>query len=422
MNRPYRCAATTKLKRNAADGFFTKPSILEGALSMQGKTEDLKNIPKIGVGMLGYGFASRVHIVAFKRIREVYWPPPAFPQVLSICGRTEAKVKDAAARYEIPRWFTDWREMLQDPDIRIFDNCGSNDIHAESCIEAAKRGIHILCEKPMARTPKEAKEILEAARDSGVKHMCGFNYRFVPAVRLAKELINQGAIGQINHFYGRFAVDRAMDPNIPLRWVYQKNLAGSGALGALGSHLIDFARFLVGEPLNVMAMAKTFIKKRRRIGSEEWGEVTVDDAVSSLLEFENGAVGNFETSRFCPGRKNHQFFEINGSKGSVYFDLEHLNHLKVYLVEERNPALTGFHDVMVTQEGHPYFKEWWPTGHVLGWENSFIHEIKHFLDAIVRNQPVEPWGATLEDGYRNTVICDTMLKSAELGKRIEIKY
>jgi predicted dehydrogenase len=274
----------------------------------------------------------------------------------------------------------------------------------------------------MARNSQEAKRILNAAKDNGVRHMCGFNYRFIPAVRLAKELISQGAIGHIHHFHGRFAVDRAMDPNIPLRWIFQKPLAGSGALGALGSHLIDFARFLVGEPVSVMAMAKTFIKERKKVGTEEWGEVTVDDAVSSLIEFETGAVGNLETSRFCPGRKNNLFFEINGSRGSVCFDLEHMNHLKVYLVQETIPVLTGFHDVMVTDPGHPYFKEWWPTGHTLGWENSFIHEIKHFLDAIVKNQPIEPWGATLEDGYRNVVICDAMLKSAELGKRVEVKY
>ena len=389
---------------------------------MKEETEFLRDIPGIGVGILGYGYAGRAHIIALKRIREVYWPPSVLPRCVSICGRTESKVREAAARYEIKKWFTDWREMIKDPEIQVFDNCGSNDAHADSCIEAARRGLHIVCEKPMARNTEEAKRMLEAAQRAGVRHMCGFNYRFVPAVRLAKELISQGAIGEIYHFRGRYAADRAMDPNIPLRWTFMKPLAGSGALGALGSHLIDLARFLVGEPVSVMALAKTFVKKRKQIGSSEWGEVTVDDAVSSLVEFENGALGNLETSRFCPGRKNNQSFEINGSKGSIYFDLEEMNRLRVYLTHEVIPSITGFHDVMVTEGTHPYFKEWWPTGHTLGWEHTFIHELQHFLGAIVKDTPVEPWGATLEDGYRNVVICDAMLRSAELGRKVEVVY
>jgi len=389
---------------------------------MKGETAALEDIPKIGIGVLGYGFAGRVHISAFKRIREVYWPPVALPQCISICGRTEEKVREAALRYEVKRWYTDWREMLEDKDIQIFDNCGINDAHSDSCIEAAKRGLHILCEKPMARNTEEAGRMLEAVKENNVKHMCGFNYRFVPAIRLAKELIDSGVIGDIYHFYGRYAVDRAMDPTIPLRWLYVKSAAGSGALGALGSHLIDLARFLVGEPRSVLAMAKTFIKKRKKIGSDELGEVTVDDAVSSLIEFENDAIGNFETSRFCSGRKNNQCFEINGSKGSILFDLEKMNRLQVYLKEETVRHTTGFHDIMVTEGDHSLFKEWWPTGHTLGWEHTFIHEIKHFLDAIVKDEKVEPLGATLEDGYRNTVICDAMLKSADLGKRVEVVY
>jgi predicted dehydrogenase len=382
----------------------------------------LRDVPKIGVGILGYGFVSRPHILALKRMREVYWPPPALPECVALSGRTESRLKEAASRYEVRKCFTDWREMLKDADIQVFVNCATNDAHAESCIEAAKRGRHVLCEKPLARNTAEAKRMLEAVRNAGVKHMTGFNYRFVPAVRLAKELIVQGAIGEIHHFYGRFAVDRGMDPNIPLRWIYQKPLAGSGALGALGSHLLDLARFLVGEPVGVMAQAKIFLKKRKLLDSPEWGEVTVDDAVSALIEFENGAVGNFETSRFCPGRKNYQSFEINGSKGSICFDLEEMNRLQVYLSQETVPALTGFHDVMVTEGRYPYFKEWWPTGHTLGWEHTFIHQAKHFLEAIVKNTPIEPWGATWEDGYRNVVICDAILKSAELGRKIEVKY
>ena len=377
---------------------------------------------EIGFGFLGYGFAARAHISALKRIREVYWPPPALPRCIALCGRSEDRLNSAADRFEIGRRYTNWREMLDDKDMHVFDNCATNDVHADSCIEAAKRGLHIICEKPMARNSEEAGRMLEAVKENEVKHMCGFNYRFIPAVRLAKELVDKGVIGEIYHFYGRYAVDRAMDPDIPLRWIYQKSLAGSGALGALGSHLIDLARFLVGEPANVMANAKTFIKKRKKIGSDELGEVTVDDAVSSLIEFKNGAIGNFETSRFCPGRKNYQSFELNGSKGSIVFNVEKMNRLQVYLKEESVPLTTGFHDVIVTEPEHTLFREWWPTGHTLGWDHTFIHELNHFLEAVANDVSVEPYGATLEDGYRNVVICDAMLKSAEVGRRIEIIY
>lgn len=389
---------------------------------MNGKISSPENIPKIGVAIMGYGFGARAHIYAYKRLRDVYWPPPAFPQCISLCGRNEKNVKEAADRFEFKRWYTEWRKMLEDKEIQIFDNCATNDAHAESCIEAARRGLHILCEKPLALNAEEARLMLEAVEKNGVRHMCGFNYRFVPAVRLAKELIERGVIGEIYHFYGRYAVDRVMDPNIPLRWIFDKSLAGSGALGALGSHLIDLARFLVGEPASVMALSKTFIKRRPIVGSSEMGKVTVDDAVSSLIEFENGAIGNLETSRFCAGRKNHQSIEINGSKGSIIFDLENMNRLKVYLLQETVPELKGFHDVIVTEGDHPFYKEWWPTGHTLGWEHAIIHEIKHFVDAIVKNGEVEPWGATFVDGYRCAVICDAMLKSAELGKKVSISY
>jgi len=384
--------------------------------------EEAGTIPLLGVGVMGYGFAARAHISAFKRIQEVYWPPPAVARSVGICGRTEDRIREAAARYDVPRWYTRWEKMLEDPDIQIFDNCGTNDAHAESCIRAAETGRHVICEKPLARSAQEAGRMLEAVVRSGVKHMCGFNYRFVPAVRLAKELIDGGVIGEIRHFNGRYAVDRAMDPNIPLRWMYTRERAGSGALGLLGSHLIDLMRFLTGEPVSVMAQSRTFIKTRKALDGDTEGPVTVDDAVSALIEFKNGAIGNLETSRFCPGRKNQLTFEINGSMGSILFDLERMNHLSVYLVDEPVSRTTGFHDIVVTDADHPYFRQWWPTGHTLGWEHTFIHEMHHFLQSVAADAPIAPWGATFEDGYRNAVICDAMLTSGASGKRVDIVY
>jgi predicted dehydrogenase len=212
-----------------------------------------------------------------------------------------------------------------------------------------------------------------------------------------------------------------MDPDFPFVWRLDKNIAGSGTLGDLGSHIIDLARFLVGEPRKVSAMAKTFIKNRS-IPSGGTGEVTVDDAFTALLEFENGAMGTLEASRFCAGRKNYQVLEINGSKGSLTFDLERFNELQVFWKDEEPRETQGFHNVLVSESYHPYWKYWWPQGHIIGWEHTFVHEIAHMLDAMVNKTSVGPIGATFEDGYKNAVVCDAILASAEKERAIAINY
>jgi predicted dehydrogenase len=289
-------------------------------------------IPQIGIGMIGYAFMGKAHVNAYKKIPYIYWPPSAIPRLVAICGRSEEKVKEAQKRYGFERYYTDWRELIKDSDVQILDNGGPNNLHVDPSITALEMGKHVICEKPMARDSKEAKMMLEFALKSSAKHMIAFNYRFVPAIRLAKELIEDGTLGEIYHFRAKYLQEWIMDPNFPIVWRLKKEVSGSGALGDIGSHIIDLARFLVGEPKNVSAIVKTFIKERPSdINPSKKEKVDVDDAFVAVVEFKNGAIGTLEASRFCAGRKNHQVIEINGSKGSLVFNLERMNELEIYL-------------------------------------------------------------------------------------------
>ncbi len=391
-----------------------------GFVSMAG-AKATEAAQEIGVGMFGYAFMGKAHTNAYKKLPYMMYPPPAIPRLVAVAGRTEDAVKEAMNRYGYEKYYTDWREMLRDPDVQLFDNGGPNDMHAEPCIVAAEAGKHVLCEKPMARSAEEAKRMLDAVNKAGVKHMVSFSYRFVPAIRHAYELVKSGALGEIYHFRAVYLQEWITDPNFPLIWRLDKKVAGSGALGDLGAHIIDLGRFLVGEPKSVMGMTKTFITERPLPGGNGTGKVEVDDAFEAVVEFENGAVGTLEASRFAPGRKNHEVFEINGSKGSIRFNLERLNELEVFWTD--GPKETqGFTDVLVTESYHPFWSNWWPHGHIIGWEHAFVHEIAHLLDAIVNNKDVAPYGGTFEDGYKNAVVCDAILQSSQEGKRISIEY
>lgn len=383
-----------------------------------------ENIPSIGVGVLGYAFMGKAHTNAYKKLPYIFWPPAAIPRLVSIAGRSEKAVAEAARRYGYARYTTNWRDLIADPEIQIFDNSGPNNLHAEPCIAAAEAGKHIICEKPLARTAAEAKQMLDAVRKAGVRHSCAFNYRFVPAVRQARQLIEQGALGRIYHFRARYLQEWIADPEFAMVWRLDKSVAGSGALGDLGAHIIDLARFLVGEPRSVNGLTTTFIKERP-LGdaSGRKGTVDVDDAFVAMVEFENGAIGTLEATRFATGRKNHNTFEINGSKGSISFNLERLNELEVYLNDAGPREARGFTDVLVTEAYHPYYANWWPHGHIIGWEHTFVHEINHLIEAIVNGKTVEPYGATFEDGYRCAVICDAIVQSSENGgARVPIAY
>lgn len=376
--------------------------------------------PEIGVGMLGYAFMGKAHTNAYKKLPYMIYPPPAIPKLVAIAGRNADAVSEAARRYGYEKYYTDWRAMLDDPAVQLFDNGGPNDQHAEPVIYATQKGKHILCEKPLARTAAEAKTMLDAVNKAGVKAMVAHNYRFVPALRLAYDLIASGKLGRIYHFRAIYLQEWIMDPNFQRVWRLDKSVAGSGALGDLGSHIIDLARWLVGEPAWVMAGTQTFIKERP-MPEGGVGKVDVDDAFAAVVQFENGALGTLEATRFAKGRKNYEVLEINGENGSIRFNLERMNELEVFWADAPKET-QGFTPVLVSESYHPFWQYWWPQGHIIGWEHTFVHEIAHLLDAIVNNTPIAPFGATFEDGYRNAVVGDAITASAEAGRRVEIKY
>ncbi|MET0973075.1 MAG: Gfo/Idh/MocA family oxidoreductase [Thermoleophilaceae bacterium] len=372
----------------------------------------------IGVGMLGYAFMGKAHANAYKTLSYMTWPPPYLPRLVSIAGRNEEAVAEAARRYGFEGYVTDWRELVQDERIALFDNSGPNNLHTEPSIAAAEAGKHVICEKPLGRDANESHEAWQRVDAAGVKHMCAFNYRFVPAVRLARQMIEAGELGEIFHFRGRYLQEWAVDPDSPIVWRLSKEAAGSGALGDLGAHVIDLARYLLGQEVTtVSSLTRTFIESR------EGTKVDVDDAIEAAVEFSGGALGTLEASRFCPGRRNGLAFEINGSKGSIAFNLERLNELDVYLTgSEPGASAQGFRSVLVSEADHPFWEWWWPRGHIIGWEHTFVHELHHLLSAIRDDGAVAPHGATFEDGYRCAEVCDAVLRSAESGRREEVSY
>ena len=375
--------------------------------------------PTIGVGMLGYAFMGKAHSNALKKLPYMMYPPVAIPRLVAIAGRNKEAVEEAAKRYGYEKAYTDWRQLIDDPDVQVFDNGGPNNVHAEPNIAAAKAGKHVISEKPLGRNAEECWEMWQAAKTAGIKHMVAFNYRFVPAVRLAKELIEQGKLGRIYHFRACYLQEWIADENFPMVWRLDKSIAGSGALGDLGSHIIDLARFLIGEPKSVMALTKTFITERNADGKRE--KVTVDDAFVAAVEYDNGAIGTLEATRFAPGRKNFNTFEINAERGSIRFNLENMNTLEVFMRDQPR-EIQGFTQVLVSESYHPFWKHWWPQGHIIGWEHTFVHEFHHFFTAIVKGEGIKPYGADFEDGYRNAVICDAIARSAQERRQVDVKY
>ncbi len=378
--------------------------------------------PHIGVGLLGYAFMGKAHSNALKKLPYMLYPPVAIPELTAIAGRNAAAVEEAARRFGYRKAYTDWRALVEDPAVQLLDNVGPNNLHAAPSILAAQLGKHVLCEKPLARSAAEAKAMWDAVEQAGVKHMTAFNYRFVPAVRMIRELIDQGTLGRIYHWRAVYLQEWIMPHyGTPIIWRLEKETAGSGALGDLGAHIIDLAHYLVGGVKSVSALTKTFIQQRDREDGGS-GVVDVDDAFAAAVEFENGAIGTLESTRFAAGRKNYNSFEINAEKGSVRFNLERMNEAEVFWVGEEPRATQGWHNVLVSESYHPWWQHWWPQGHIIGWEHTFVHQINHLLDAIVNDKPVGPHGATFEDGYRCALVCDAIVESAQSGRRVDIGY
>ena len=376
----------------------------------------------IGIGILGSGMMGRAHSAAYRRLGHAFWPLPLAPRLVAVAGRNSQKASELAARFGYETTYARWEELIADPGVELFDNSGPNNLHAEPCIAAAKAGKHVFCEKPLARNALEARRMLQAVQAAGVRHMCAFNYRFLPAIRLAKQVIQEGRLGRLLQCRLRYLQPSLADPNFPFRWRLDRELAGSGVLGDLGSHITDLMRFLVGEPIAVVGSLSRYFDQRPLEGDpSRVGQVTTDDAFQAMVELPGGVTGLLEASKVCLGSKNRLELEVNGAEGSLRFNLERMNELEVYLREDEKAGLGGFRAVNVTEMNHPFAAKWWPR-HPLGWDQTFVHEAACLLDAIAGQGEVAPYGATFEDGYRAAVICDAIAASAERGVKVAIDY
>ncbi len=365
---------------------------------------------KINIALIGYKFMGKAHSHAYRDM-PMFFDVDAIPVMKVICGRNEEAVKKVANQFGWQEYETSWEKLMKREDIDLVDISTPGDTHKEIAIAAARAGKDIFCEKPLANSLAEAKQMLEAARKAGVKHMVAFNYRRVPAIGLAKQLIEADKLGRIYHYRATYLQDWLVDPEFPLAWRLQKERAGSGPHGDLNSHIIDLAHYLIGEIDKVIGMKETFIKKRplEEVSSElsatsgkKYGEVTVDDAALFLAKFKEGALGSFEASRFAAGRKNFEI-EINGSKGSLAFNFERVNELEYYSKED-NQNEQGFKTILVTE--HPYIKALWPAGHIIGYEHTFIHEVYELMQAIAKDEMPSP---DFEDGVK----CQAVLEAVE---------
>jgi predicted dehydrogenase len=358
----------------------------------------------------------KAHSNAYRQVGPFFSPRLA-TRMKVICGRDHTKVAAAAKTYGWDEAATDWREIVRRKDIDLVDVCTPGDSHAEISIAAARAGKAVICEKPLANSVADAERMLAAVEKARVVHMICHNYRRAPAVMLAKQLIDEGQLGEIRHYRGTYLQDWITDPTFPLVWRLDKAKAGSGALGDIAAHSIDLARFLVGEIAEVAGHLETFVTSRPLPGSpRRKGRVTVDDAAMALVRFESGAIGTIEGTRMAPGRKNYNRFEINGSRGSVAFDLERMNELDLYL-ESDEGRIRGFRRVLVTERLHPYMKAWWPPGHIIGYEHTFTHTIYDLLDAMANDRIPQP---NFIDGVRNQRVMAAIEKAGRIRRWVAV--
>jgi predicted dehydrogenase len=387
---------------------------------------------ELRVGMVGYAFMGAAHSQAWRTVNRVF-DLPARARMVALAGRSRDKVAAAADRLGWQEHTTDWRELVARDDIDLIDICTPGDSHAEIAIAALAAGKHVLCEKPLANTVAQAQQMVraaQAARARGVRAMCGYNYRRVPAVTLLRQLVAEGQLGQIRHVRAVYLQDWIVDPQFPLVWRLRKESAGSGALGDIGAHIIDLTQYVTGQLITgVSALTETFVKHRPLPGESAGlaavaggddaaatGEVTVDDAALFLARLSGGAVASYEATRFATGRKNGLRIEVNGSHGSAAFDLERLNELEFYDAS-RPGRVQGFTRILATEPEHPYLSAWWPPGHVIGYEHSFTHQMRDLIEAIATGRDPHP---SFEDALAVQQVLDAVIRSAELGAWVPV--
>lgn len=385
---------------------------------------------EINVALIGHQFMGRTHSNAYRKVNFFFDLPFKVRQKV-ICGVPLEGVEAVREKYGWEEASDDWKAVVNRDDIDVVDVCTPGYLHHPMVLEAARAGKHIICEKPLANTLKESKEMLTAVKKAGVKHMCAFSYRTCPAVALAKELIESGKLGTIYHFRAAYQQDWIVDPEFPMVWRLKKKLTGSGALGDIGAHITDMARFLIGDFDQVTATMETFIKKRpvtedmtgisrakgAKKAARKMDTVDVDDAAIFLARFKNGALGTFEATRFATGCKNRHNWEIYGSKGSLRWDFEKMNELQYY--NNDDPAnVHGFREIMATDPSHPYVGAWWPAGHIIGYEHTFVHEIYNFLSTLDKKKINYP---DFADGVACQVVLDAVEESSASGRWVKIK-
>jgi len=376
---------------------------------------------QLRVGMVGYAFMGAAHSQAWRTVNRAF-DLPLSAQMSVVCGRDEEKVAAAAAQFGWSGHTTDWRELVARDDIDLVDICTPGDTHKEIALAALAAGKHVLCEKPLANSVAEAREMAAAAaqaQTSGVRAMCGFNYRRVPAVALMKQLVESGRIGTIRHVRAVYLQDWIVDPQFPLVWRLRKEVAGSGALGDIGAHIVDLTQFVTGQSISsVSALTETFIRERplpseasglaAASNGSGSGQVTVDDAALFLARLDGGAIATYEATRFATGRKNGLRVELNGSKGSLVFDFERMNELEFY--DGTLPSTEqGFSRILVTEPEHPYMAAWWPPGHPIGYEHSFTHEVRDLIAAIAAGEDPTP---SFADALQVQLVLDAVERSA----------
>ena len=378
--------------------------------------------PPLRIGIIGYNFMGKAHSNGWRQTAK-FFDVEREPVLQVACGRNEAAVQAFADNWGWRHVETDWRKVVERDDIDVIDISLPQSLHAEVAIAAAENGKHVFCEKPMALTLEQGRAMLAAVEKAGVKHYVNHNYRRVPAIRLAKRLIDEGKIGRIFHWRGAYQQDWIVDPNFPLTWHLREETAGSGPHGDLNSHSVDLAHYLVGDITSVSCMTTNFITERplpgegaatfsagEQSGPQEMGSVTVEDASLMHVTFAGGAIGSFEATRFATGRKNHNVIEIYGSEGSLAFNLERMNELE---------EAQGFRTILATESCHDYISNWWPPGHMIGYEHEFVHGMVDFIHAIATNGEIDP---SFADGVKVMAVLEAGLRSAkEDGRRLPIE-
>lgn len=369
----------------------------------------------IGIGMVGYKFMGKAHSNAYRQISQ-FFDLPLNPRLKTICGRDKAKVQKMADRWGWEEACDDWRRIIDDPEIRIVDICSPNNSHHEIAIVALEAGKVVACEKPLAMNGAEAQQMAAAARKSGQVNTVWFNYRRVPAIAFARQLIEEGRIGKVYHFRALYLQDWTMDPSVPLLWRMDKDIAGSGVTGDLHSHIVDLSNYLAGEIVSVAGASSIFVEERERPEGGK-SKVEIEDASIFVCRYANGAIGHFEATRFANGRKNHNTFEINGEHGSLYFDLEDMSRL--WYFDSRDPKhVQAWKKISVWEEVHPYMKHWWVPGCAIGYEHTFGNQAADLIAAVAANQPMQP---DFDDGVKCQLVLDAVMEACGSDRWVTVK-